>query len=246
MDNFYYDIISRIIQHKYLIVKDKKLLIGVSGSVSVGKTFFCERLKTILKRDFPDRCIDIMHQDSFLLSHEELKETNIKGKSSPDAIDMNRFLNEIVHFKKGEEIYEPIIYYKGNVKMKDSNERKIEANDICIVDGGYIYRNDNDNYKQLYENFDLKIFLLAPMEYNRKWWLNRTKNRLIERNSVITNQEVEAILEDKEQRILKYIESDRRYYINADILIEKGFNHRILNINTNLVPVCTYGENISF
>ncbi|MGE9501901.1 type I pantothenate kinase, partial [Escherichia coli] len=83
--------------HKYVEVPP--FIIGIAGSVAVGKSTTARLLQTILSRTFKRRNVQLITTDGFLYPNRILKERGIMDrKGFPESYDMEMlidFLNRV-------------------------------------------------------------------------------------------------------------------------------------------------------
>ena len=69
------------------------LVIGIAGSVAVGKSTTARLLQTLLKEIYPHKKVQLITTDGFLYSTAELKRRHILSKKGfPESYDMDRLL----------------------------------------------------------------------------------------------------------------------------------------------------------
>src|SRR5699024_4924460 len=92
---------------KYLNVDDKKeynpYIIGIAGSVSVGKSTVARLLRTLLNDFYPDKKVELLTTDGFLYPNEILEERNMMDrKGFPESYDMPRVVKVFSDVTDGE------------------------------------------------------------------------------------------------------------------------------------------------
>jgi nicotinamide/nicotinate riboside kinase len=136
-----------------------KLTIGVGGASCSGKSTLCSYLHYLLPNSV------IIRQDSFYKLDSLIPTSNGTANwDSPEAIDMIRFVNALLASDDAivckSDLTSPIEIDQDLVKrLRDAvNGRK-----VIIVDGFLIYEDKN-----VYEQFDVSIFLEASKEELKK------------------------------------------------------------------------------
>lgn len=84
--------------------KPAPFIIGISGSVAVGKSTTARLLQLLLKRTYPDLKVHLMTTDGFLYPNEELKRRDLMPrKGFPESYNMTMlsdFLSDVLSGKK--------------------------------------------------------------------------------------------------------------------------------------------------
>ena len=81
--------------------KSQPFIIGVSGSVAVGKSTTSRLLQILLSRTLTDATVELVTTDGFLYPNQTLTEQGILNrKGFPESYDMEALLNFLDHIKK--------------------------------------------------------------------------------------------------------------------------------------------------
>jgi len=126
--------------------------IGITGGSGSGKTYLIENLSKQFK---PDE-ICLISQDNYYRKREEqlTDEKGVKNFDLPAAIDNERFFDDLVKLKNGEEIQKP--EYTFNNPNAIPKTIVLKPAPIIIVEGIFVqYFNEIEN------ELDLKIFIEA-------------------------------------------------------------------------------------
>ena len=123
---------------KFLGRKDGKVpfIIGVAGSVAVGKSTTARVLKALLAR-WPDHPrVDLITTDGFLLPNAELERRGLMDrKGFPESFDTARLLNFLADVKSGVERVEAPVYSHFHYDILPGQKVVVEQPDILIVEG---------------------------------------------------------------------------------------------------------------
>ena len=125
---------------KFLGRKDSKVpfIIGVAGSVAVGKSTTARVLKALLAR-WPDhRRVDLVTTDGFLRPNAELEKLGLMGrKGFPESFDTARLLNFLASVKSGVEKAE-VKFNTGKIEVEhDPARSSVEALVEAVRGTGY-------------------------------------------------------------------------------------------------------------
>lgn len=151
------------------IHKKTPLVISISGSVGVGKSFFAEELKCEIEKQAEQGLkVVVVSTDGFLFPNKQLGKVKKGFPQSYNLVGMNCFLQ---NFKTGKPARSPV--YSHTVYDIIPNEY-IDATcaDILIFEGlcGL--------HKDVREQVDFSIFLDAEEQVLLQWYMDRAlKNR---------------------------------------------------------------------
>ncbi|MDV8935022.1 MAG: type I pantothenate kinase, partial [Carnobacterium sp.] len=83
-------------------VEKKPFIIGIAGSVAVGKSTTARLLQMILSRVYKTKRVELITTDGFLYPNHELEKRGIMDKKGfPESYDMNRLINFLGDVKNG-------------------------------------------------------------------------------------------------------------------------------------------------
>ena len=89
--------------------KSQPFIIGVSGSVAVGKSTTSRLLQILLSRTLTDARVELVTTDGFLYPNQTLIEQGILNrKGFPESYDMEALLNFLDHIKNGQDVDIPV------------------------------------------------------------------------------------------------------------------------------------------
>ena len=123
---------------EFLGRKDVKVpfIIGVAGSVAVGKSTTARVLKALLAR-WPDHPrVDLLTTDGFLLPNAELEKRGLMGrKGFPESFDADRLLQFLGDVKSGVAHVTAPVYSHVQYDILANQEVIVEQPDILIIEG---------------------------------------------------------------------------------------------------------------
>ena len=110
-------------------------IIGIAGSVAVGKSTTARLVQNLLSRLFPRRTVQLITTDGFLYPNEVLEARGILDrKGFPESYDMEALINFLNAVKSGEsEIKIPVYSHEVYNIIPDTFE-SINQPDILIVE----------------------------------------------------------------------------------------------------------------
>jgi type I pantothenate kinase len=123
---------------EFLGRKDVKVpfIIGVAGSVAVGKSTTARVLKALLAR-WPDHPrVDLLTTDGFLLPNAELEKRGLMGrKGFPESFDADRLLQFLGDVKSGVARVTAPVYSHVQYDILPNQQVIVEQPDILIIEG---------------------------------------------------------------------------------------------------------------
>ncbi|WP_134701670.1 type I pantothenate kinase [Ammoniphilus sp. YIM 78166] len=154
-------------------------IIGIAGSVAVGKSTSARILQTLLSRWPNHPKVELVTTDGFLFPNRVLEERGLmKRKGFPESYDIRRLIRFMADIKSGRpEVCVPVyshLYY--DILAED--EQIIRKPDIIIVEGINVLqnsRNRNQNIPRVFVSdfFDFSIYVDAKIEDIFQWYVER-------------------------------------------------------------------------
>lgn len=220
-------------------VVSRPFIIGVSGSVAVGKSTTSRLLQLLLSRTFKDSKVELVTTDGFLYPNHVLEAENILNrKGFPESYDMEALLNFLDTIKNGTSAQIPVYSHEIYDIVPDKSQT-IEAPDFLIIEGINVFQNPQNNRLYMSDYYDFSIYIDAENDNIEKWYLERFESLLdlAENDSEnyyhrFTNkprQETMQFARDIWKSINlvnleKYIEPTRN---RAELILHKTENHKI-------------------
>jgi type I pantothenate kinase len=166
---------------KFLGRTDGKVpfIIGVGGSVAVGKSTTARVLKALLAR-WPDHPrVDQITTDGFLLPNAELEQRKLMDrKGFPESFDTARLLNFLADVKSGVAQVEAPVYSHFHYDILPDQRSIVESPDILIVEGLNVLQparmpRGGEAIPFVSDFFDFSIYLDAEPEIIEDWYVAR-------------------------------------------------------------------------
>lgn len=154
-------------------------IIGVAGSVAVGKSTTSRILQALLSRWPSSPKVDLVTTDGFLHPNKVLEERGLmQRKGFPESYDRARFVNFLADIKSGKgnvavPVYSHLVY-----DVVPGEQVVIDRPDILIVEGLNILQPGDlprDGAPILFASdfIDFSIYIDADVEDLRDWYVTR-------------------------------------------------------------------------
>ena len=150
-------------------------IIGVAGSVAVGKSTVSRLLKELLSRWEGTPRVEMITTDGFLYPNEELERRGLMArKGFPESYDRMGLLQFIADVKSGaKEVYAPV-YSHLIYDIVEGQRQSIQNPDVLIVEGLNVLQSPGAGQDvALSDFFDFKIYVDADTKNLTQWFLAR-------------------------------------------------------------------------
>ncbi|WP_422390381.1 type I pantothenate kinase [Arthrobacter sp. N1] len=154
-------------------------VIGVAGSVAVGKSTTARVLRELLRRwpDTPE--VELITTDGFLYPNAELERRGLmQRKGFPESYDRRRLLRFVSEVKSGAAEVTAPWYSHLTYDIVPGREVVVRRPDVLIVEGLNVLaparpRPDGITGLALSDFFDFSIYVDAKTSNIRQWYINR-------------------------------------------------------------------------
>ena len=220
-------------------IKRQPFIIGVSGSVAVGKSTTSRLLQILLSRTFSNAIVELVTTDGFLYPNAHLEEQNLlKRKGFPESYNMELLLDFLDNIKNGQN-YQIPVYSHEIYDIVPDEKQSVTAADFVIVEGINVFQNPQNERLYMTDFFDFSIYVDAEVENIETWYLDRFKKLLTlakeDPNNYyhpFTSQPENKVMEFAQNvwksinlvNLQDYIEPTRN---RAEIILHKTENHEI-------------------
>lgn len=156
----------------------RPFIIGISGSVAVGKSTISRLLQLLLQRSFKQASVEMVTTDGFLYPNKILKERNILDrKGFPESYDMERLLDFLDNLKNGRSAEIPV-YSHEIYDIIPNHTQTINSPDFLILEGINVFQNPRNNQLYISDYFDFSIYIYAEHQNIEKWYIERFESLL--------------------------------------------------------------------
>ncbi len=153
-------------------------VIGVAGSVAVGKSTVARVLQALLAR-WPDHPkVDLVTTDGFLHPNAYLEEHNLMDrKGFPESYDVRRLVRFMAAVKAGNRNVPVPVYSHLAYDVVPGEDRVTDQPDILIVEGLNVLQTGDGAATRakvfVSDFFDFSIFMDADEEHVVQWYVDR-------------------------------------------------------------------------
>ncbi|MFC6253337.1 type I pantothenate kinase [Secundilactobacillus hailunensis] len=151
-------------------------IIGIAGSVAVGKSTTARLLKVLLNHFFSDQRIEMLTTDGFLYSTAELKKRGlITRKGFPESYDMKALITFLNDVKSGKQLMEVPVYSHKIYDIVPNEVQEIEQPDVLIIEGINTLQLPSSEQIYVSDFTDFSIYVDARPKLIEEWYLERFK-----------------------------------------------------------------------
>ncbi|RFU87799.1 type I pantothenate kinase [Streptomyces triticagri] len=156
-------------------------VIGVAGSVAVGKSTVSRLLRAMLARWPEHPRVELVTTDGFLLPLKELKARGLTSrKGFPESYDRRALTRFVADVKAGKEEVTAPVYSHLVYDIVPDQRLTVRRPDILIVEGLNVLQpalpgKDGRTRVGLADYFDFSVYVDARPEDVEGWYLNRFK-----------------------------------------------------------------------
>lgn len=228
--------------HYYIEKTQKKpvFVIGVSGSVAVGKSTFARLIKDLLQQAHPEQVVDMITTDGFLYPNATLDDMGLADfKGFPESYNMPALISFLSSIKNGEEEVKVPRYSHEENDIVEGEFEVIQSPDILIVEGINTLQLPASERIYASEFFDFSFYIDAEPDNIENWYMQRYFHYMLEAKNdpeavfyELSKQPIEdAYAYGKHVwetvNLLNLNENILPTRYHADMIIHKGFEHMI-------------------
>ena len=224
--------------------KRTPFIIGVAGSVAVGKSTVARLLREMLSRWPSTPRVELITTDGFLYPNAELERRNLMHrKGFPESYDRLALLKFVADIKSGVERVSAPVYSHLSYDIVPSAEAIVESPDVVIVEGLNVLQPPVMGQEvALSDYFDFKIYVDADVANVTKWFLGRFEQL---REGAFTNPKsyfhkyAEMPFEEALERAIEIwntinlpnlIENIQPTRSRATLVLQKGSEHAVQSV----------------
>ena len=151
----------------------RPFVLGVAGSVAVGKSTIARVLEALLARWPHHPAVELVTTDGFLYPNEELERRGImERKGFPESYNRGALLDFVTRVKSGEDHLEIPVYSHIRYDIVHGESRVVSRPDILIVEGINVLQAGGSG-AFVSDYFDFSIFVDADADDIKRWYIER-------------------------------------------------------------------------
>lgn len=224
--------------------KRTPFIIGVAGSVAVGKSTVSRLLKELLSRWPTTPKVALVTTDGFLYPNAVLEKRGLmQRKGFPESYDRLALIKFVADIKSGKEVVSAPLYSHLTYDIVEGESVNVESPDVVIVEGLNVLQPPAPGQDvALSDYFDFKIYVDAPTREIEKWYLNRfeeLRDSAFRDPASYFHRYAEMPLEDALTRakeiwqdinLPNLIENILSTRSRATLVLKKGVGHRVESV----------------
>ncbi len=218
-------------------------VIGIAGSVAVGKSTFARILQSLLTR-WPDHPrVDLITTDGFLFPNTVLDDRGIMNrKGFPESYDTKSLLKFLRDLKSGTPEVTAPVYSHVVYDIVDGENISVCQPDILILEGLNVLQVGSESNEFVSDYFDFSIYIDADEEHIEQWYIERFQtlretvfrdpNSFFQNYAHLSDEEAVATAraiwrEINGKNLVENIEPTKS---RASLLVHKGVDHRVTDV----------------
>lgn len=217
----------------------RPFIIGISGSVAVGKSTTSRLLQLLLSRTHPNSRVELVTTDGFLYPNQVLIERGIfNRKGFPESYNMELLLNFLDTIKSEQSATIPL-YSHDIYDIVPDQEQTVDSPDFLIVEGINVFQNQQNNRLYMSDYFDFSIYIDADIAHIEHWYIERflsilnmakqDSNSYYAQYTTLPQDEAVAFARNvwktvNLENLEKFIEPTRN---RAELILHKAADHKI-------------------
>ena len=164
--------------NRFLGVQNPKVpyIIGIAGSVAVGKSTSARILQSLLSHWPNERKVDLITTDGFLHPLQKLKQDNLLHKKGfPVSYHTAKLIRFLAEIKSGKEKVQAPIYSHLTYDIVPHEFTEIKQPDILILEGLNVLQTAGNNSNQTFVSdfVDFSIYVDAQEVLLKEWYIKR-------------------------------------------------------------------------
>lgn len=149
-------------------------IIGIAGSVAVGKSTMARILQALLSR-WPDHPkVDLITTDGFLHPTAVLEKRGLMNrKGFPESYDQRRLVHFLTEIKSGQREVSAPVYSHLIYDIVAGVEKTVCHPDVLIVEGLNVLQSSKTSRTFVSDFFDFSIYIDADEQIIENWYVSR-------------------------------------------------------------------------
>ncbi|MCK0112281.1 type I pantothenate kinase [Ornithinimicrobium sp. F0845] len=154
-------------------------VIGVAGSVAVGKSTTARILQALIQRWESEPTVELVTTDGFLFPNKVLTDRNLMArKGYPESYDRRSLLRFVMEVKSGKAEVRAPVYSHLTYDIVPGEEIVVRRPDVLIVEGLNVLQaprqhSDGRSGLSVSDFFDFSVYVDAKQDLIKKWYVDR-------------------------------------------------------------------------
>ncbi len=149
-------------------------VIGVAGSVAVGKSTTARILQALLRHGESHRHVDLIATDGFLHPNAVLSARGLMDrKGFPESYDRRRIVSFLSEVKSGAAVVEAPVYSHHSYDIVPGAFQVVDRPDVLIVEGLNVLQAGEGDRLFVSDLFDFSIYVDADERHVADWYVER-------------------------------------------------------------------------
>jgi len=219
-------------------------VIGIAGSVAVGKSTFARILQALLARWPEHPRVDLITTDGFLFPNAVLEDRGIMNrKGFPESYDTKTLLTFLRDLKSGALDVEAPVYSHVVYDIVEGETVSVQQPDILIIEGLNVLQVGSEANEFVSDYFDFSIYIDAEEPDIEQWYIERFQklretvfrdpDSFFQNFAHLTDEEGINIArgiwrEINGKNLVDNIEPTKS---RASLIVAKGADHRVTNVH---------------
>jgi type I pantothenate kinase len=218
-------------------------VIGIAGSVAVGKSTFARILQALLARWPEHPKVDLITTDGFLFPNRMLDDRGIMNrKGFPESYDTKTLLQFLRDLKAGAPEVSAPVYSHVVYDIVDGDCVTVRQPDILILEGLNVLQVGNESNEFVSDYFDFSIYIDAKEADIEEWYVERfhalretvfrDPDSFFKMYAHLTEEQADqtARMIWREINGKNLVENIEPTKTRASLVVEKGRDHRVTNV----------------
>lgn len=223
-------------------------VIGVAGSVAVGKSTTARLLAALLRRWPSTPRVELVTTDGFLYPNAELEaRCLLERKGFPESYDRRALLAFVAAVKSGVAEVEAPVYSHLSYDVVPGEHITVRRPDVLIVEGLNVLqpparRPDGTSTGSISDYFDFSVYVDASVDLVREWYVERflrlretafaQPESYFHRYAALSDEQAQQTARRiwasiNEPNLIQNVEPSRE---RATLILTKGSDHHVTNV----------------
>ena len=219
-------------------------VIGIAGSVAVGKSTFARILQALLARWPEHPRVDLITTDGFLFPNAVLEDRGIMNrKGFPESYDTKTLLTFLRDLKSGSLDVKAPVYSHVVYDIVEGETVSVQQPDILIIEGLNVLQVGSEANEFVSDYFDFSIYIDAEEPDIEQWYIERFQklretvfrdpDSFFQNFAHLTDEEGVNVArgiwrEINGKNLVDNIEPTKS---RASLIVAKGADHRVTNVH---------------